>query len=740
MGTSSWGVSRALGRAGRAPIWVATVACVLSAAALSASPAVAATSNARWTWLGSAPATGRVSLALPLKADLVGLERFAAAVSNPTSPQYGQYDSIASLAQRFGAPAAERARVLGYLKRAGASGVKIDVTGLFADATMTVSQAGRLFGTTLGDFRAAGRGATGARFMAPESSVRIPASLRDDVTGVVGLNTQPLFGSSTPVASSDAAFPHKAAASGNESTADESGYQPRTGTAAGCKAAVAPVQSGFTPNQYLTAYNYAPLQSAGLQGQGERVALIEIDGFRYSDLRNFSKCFGLATPAINGFGVGLKKPLAPGGESTLDLEVLDAAAPKLKAVDVYESRPSAVDVLHSLTAPLSNGGRKPDIISASLGSCEEATHLTIGNSGLRHVEGALALAAASGISVLASSGDDGSSACLTPDGRPLPGLAVSYPASSPFVTGVGGTNFALNASNNIVSEQVWNDSPLVNAAGGGGFSELFGRPSYQDGFLVASHRGVPDVSMLADVAPGYEIFCTAKGDCTGQNHNSPWTQVGGTSAAAPLLAGGLALVDQALRKAHRQVIGLANPLLYAIGRSPSAASVISDIVANNNDLGQSLNARPFGCCTAVAGYDEASGLGSVNLASLALVAGSMVPPVVDVGLSVPSQRHPVASRHLLAKVSCSGHCLMRAYTRIKIGRSRKVLTKYSSVFLLRRAGRRTITIGLDRRTASKLRHALARHQKVTATIYGAIVDPSGNVVSRTRGTEMRLRG
>jgi subtilase family serine protease len=738
MGTSSWGVSRALGRAGRAPIWVATVACVLSAAALSASPAAAATSNARWTWLGSAPATGGVSLALPLKANLAGLERFAAAVSNPKSPQYGQYDSIANLARRFGAPAAERARVLGYLRRAGAGGVKIDVTGLFADATMTVAQAGRLFGTTLGDFRAAGRGATSARFMAPESSVRIPAALRDDVTGVVGLNTQPLFGSSTPVATSDAAFPHRAAASGNESTADESGYLQRTGTAAGCSAAVS--QSGFTPNQYLTAYNYAPLQSAGLQGQGERVALIEIDGFRYSDLRNFSKCFGLATPAINGFGVGLKKPLAPGGESTLDLEVLDAAAPKLKAVDVYESRPSAVDVLHSLTAPLSNGGRKPDIISASLGSCEEATHLTVGNSGLRHVEGALALAAASGISVLASSGDDGSSACLTPDGRPLPGLAVSYPASSPFVTGVGGTNFALDASNNIVSEQVWNDSPLVNAAGGGGFSELFARPSYQNGFLVASHRGVPDVSMLADVAPGYEIFCTAKGDCIGQNHNSPWTQVGGTSAAAPLLAGGLALVDQALRKAHRQVIGLANPLLYAIGRSPSAASVISDIVANNNDLGQSLTARPFGCCTAVAGYDEASGLGSVNLASLALVAGSMVPPVVDVGLLVPSQRHPVASRHLLAKVSCSGHCLMGAYTRIKIGRSRKVLTKYSGVFLLKRAGRRTVKIGLDRRTVGKLRHALAHHEKVTATIYGAIVDPSGNVVSRTRGKEMRLRG
>ncbi|MGH2892503.1 MAG: S53 family peptidase, partial [Solirubrobacteraceae bacterium] len=646
MGTSNWGLSRALGRV---RIAMATAACLACAAALSAPPALAASSSAHWTWLGAAPADGSVSLALPLRADLSGLERFATAVSDPKSPQYAQYDSIANLAKRFGAPATERARVVNYLKRAGATGVKIDVTGLFADATMKVSQAGRLFGTTLGNFRTAARGAT---FMAPETGVRVPAALRDDVTGVVGLNTQPLFGSSTPTVADNAAFSHKAPVAGAESANDDSGYLQRTGTAAGCGTAVS--QSGFTPNQYLTAYNFGPLQSAGLEGQGERVALIEIDGFRYSDLRNFSKCFGLATPAINGFGVGLKKPLPPGGESTLDLEVLDAAAPKLKAVDVYESRPSAVDVLHSLTAPLSNPASKPDVISASLGSCEEATHIAIGNSGLRHVEGALALAAASGISVLASSGDDGSSACLIPDGRPLPGLAVSYPASSPFVTGVGGTNVSLNPANQIVAEQVWNDSPLVLASGGGGFSELFDRPSYQSGFVVAAHRGVPDVSMLADVAPGYEIFCTAKRDCIGKDHTSPWTQVGGTSAAAPLLAGGLALVDQALRKSRHQDIGLANPLLYTIDHSAAGPGVIADIVANTNDLGSSLIGRPFGCCTAGPGFDEASGLGSVNLANLAFAAGSLVPPIVNVGLSVPAQRHPVASKHLLASVSCSG--------------------------------------------------------------------------------------
>jgi hypothetical protein len=117
-----------------------------------------------------------------------------------------------------------------------------------------------------------------------------------------------------------------------------------------------------------------------------------------------------------------------------------------------------------------------------------------------------------------------------------------------------------------------------------------------------------------------------------------------------------------------------------------------------------------------------------------------VPPVVNVGLSVPSQRHPVSSRRLVANVSCSGRCLMGAYARIKLGRSRKVLTRYSSVFLLRRSGRRTIRIGLDSKTAGKMHTALVHGQKVTATIYGAIVDPSGNVEARTPGKELRVRG
>jgi hypothetical protein len=83
---------------------------------------------------------------------------------------------------------------------------------------------------------------------------------------------------------------------------------------------------------------------------------------------------------------------------------------------------------------------------------------------------------------------------------------------------------------------------------------------------------------------------------------------------------------------------------------------------------------------------------------------------------------------------------MGAFARIKIGRSRKDITKHSNVFLLNKGGHKTIKIGLDKTTVGKLRSALAHGQKVTATVFGAILDPSGNVEARTRGKDLQVRG
>jgi kumamolisin len=687
----------------------------------------AAASRASATRIGAAPAAQRLQLVLPLRADEAGLERLATAVSTVGSPEYGQYQSLSTLARRFGASAGDRARVVRYLRGAGASAVKIDATGLLAEASMNVSSAQRLFGTSLATFHSARAGS----YVAPTSSSRIPAPLRGAVTGVIGLDTRPVFNQ-----------PQSMTAHGSFHSDDMSGYTPRTGTPSGCAQATGADgggAQGFTPNQYLTAYGYDPLRLFNVQGQGERVALIEIDGFRYSDLRAFAACYGLGVPAINGYGVGLARPLAPGGETTLDLEVLDAAAPALKEVDVYESRSRAADVLRSLTAPLQNRGKIPEVISASLGTCEPALLDSIGYAGLRAAEGALATAAAAGISVLASSGDDGSTACIGRAG-PIDALADSYPASSPFVTGVGGTNFTLTAANTILSQRVWNDAPEDLAAGGGGRSALFKRPAYQNGFTSVNRRIVPDVSLLADVSPGYEIYCTAKGDCIGPGHNDPWVAVGGTSAAAPLFAGGLALVDQVLRLRGRQQIGLANSLLYKIARNP-ATGVFSDITVGSNDMSLAIPGagnKALGCCSATPGFDEASGLGSPNLGALAGLASTLQPKLASVGLTVPAQR-PVAKRRLLARVSCSRACLADSRAVIAIGRSGKI-TLRSPTYVYHRRARATMKIALSRADVRRIRAGLRAHAKVYAYVVGEIIDSGGNAEVVTSVHRLRIRG
>src|SRR6201999_3293659 len=142
----------------------------------------------------------------------------------------------------------------------------------------------------------------------------------------------------------------------------------------------------------------------------------------------------------------------------------------------------------------------------------------------------------------------------------LPVQSVDYPGSSPYATAVGGLNMTLGTSNQLRTQQVWNNSPNAFGAGGGGTSLLFGRPWYQSIGGAAAQRSVPDVSMLADDVPGYAIYCTPPA-CAPQPTVTPgWQPVGGTSAATPLLAGGIADADQIAGTHPQPAIGLPHPL------------------------------------------------------------------------------------------------------------------------------------------------------------------------------------
>jgi hypothetical protein len=342
--------------------------------------------------------------------------------------------------------------------------------------------------------------------------------------------------------------------------------------------------------------------------------------------------------------------------------------------------------------------------------------------------------------VLAASGDSGSADCTQNDGTPDDFLSVNFPASSPWVTAVGGTNLSLTSQNTISSEVVWNDTDIsAGSAGGGGPSELFGRPSYQAGTVAGSRRALPDVSMLADVAPGYSVFCTAP-ECV-SGGPSAWQSVGGTSAATPLMAGGVAVIDQLLRQRERADIGQLNPLLYRIGHSSAAASVFNDVQLYGNDVGPYIpgNGQPLGCCSAQTGYDEASGWGSVNLNALANAALLLQPRAADVSLSLPRHQRPVARHQILATVSCSMGCAMAAFAEVSINHGVPFSVE-SKVFRLRSAGRRTIAVKFSSRQLGKLRAALAHHRPIQVFVYGVTLSPQHDIERETGGTPLTIKG
>lgn len=722
---------------GRGRTWLVAVTLGCGVGAVAAPNGLAAVANVARV-VGAAPVTQPLKLVFPLKVDAAGLARFATAVSTPGSPLYGRYASVAGLASRFGASSSARVRVTRFLRARGATHVSVDATGLLAEATLSVGLAERLFAAPLARFLAPDH----THFVAPVAATTVPAPLRGLVEGVVGLNTERQSTPSGPSLATGASrrlgsLTASSAASGSPSAL------PRSGTPAGCPAGMAAGQQdnnpGFTPNQYLTAYGFDPLYAGGFQGQGERVALIEIDGYSRNDVTRFAQCFGLPLPNVTPHRVNVSSSLPPMGEATLDLEVLTAAAPRLKAIDVYETNSNAANTLTAFAAPLEVRGRVPQVISASIGLCEAEAYIGSGQIGIDATERVLELAAAAGASLLAASGDNGSADCQTRTGKLIDTLGVNYPASSRWATSVGGTNLALNAANQIVGQSVWNDASIAPAAGGGGKSFLFGRPSYQAGVVTGSRREVPDVSMLADLLPGYSIYCTAPKQCLNSQNASPWLTVGGTSAGTPLLAGGVAIVDQMLRLNGHENLGLLNPLLYQLGPSTAVNGVFSDVISGDNDLGPYISpgdGQLLGCCTATPGWDDASGWGSVALANFAGLALNAVPKRIAISLSLARHQRPVARHGLFADVSCSAACEIGAYTTVRIGGS--TFLAESKLVNEPAPGRTSIDVKFSSSQLRKLRSALRGHRKIVATVYGVLIDSLGEIQHHTAGKELRI--
>lgn len=575
--------------------------CLVLAMAAAALPNAATATGAT---PGLAP--GKVEALVELRHPR-GLNRFVKAVSDPRSPRYRRYASVERLIARFGAKQQVKKRVLGWLDRHGLEGT-VAPTGTYVAVRLSRARAERLLPRVGASASSSGSGVGGRR---------VPAELRGAAERISLVSTRPIV---EPLV----AQTRESAASAKASAASKQPYGsvlPHSGTASGCAAASSGGEPGrppFTPNQYLTAYGHAAMHSRGLEGQGQTAAVVEFGGFRHGDIVAFAKCFGVKPPPIRTVPVFLKKPLPPEDETTLDLEMLTVGAPKLDRIFVYEGPGSLQGIALTAATALGKRGNQPDVISISLGFCEPAMG---GSVVLRNAFDAIfAVAAGAGISVLVSAGDQGSSGCsVEPKGEEktaLPIEAVSMPASSPYATAVGGTNLVLTKKNRIKEEIVWNDSffngsVLIPWGGGGGGSIISPRtPWWQSAAnRYGPGRKVPDIAALADIFPGYAFYCTAASCISGTEKVRGWGRVGGTSAAAPLMAAGIALANQYAARRGQPPLGFLNPLLYRLGgKAKSRAAVFNDVVRGNNDIGLALppeagGGQLIGCCGARRGYD-----------------------------------------------------------------------------------------------------------------------------------------
>jgi kumamolisin len=357
---------------------------------------------------------------------------------------------------------------------------------------------------------------------------------------------------------------------------------------------------GLTAAQLLTVYNAKALADQGFTGKGKTIVFFEIDGFKQTDLDQFSRAVGLSSfrPTVD-----TDQPGEPGGETPMDLEVAHAIVPDAKLV-VFDARlknaRSIADVsTQTATAYQAVDRKYPGAIwSLSLGlSCESL----FTPADLAPMQDGVKQALAHGSSAFVSSGDTGGLECKSGAdfGKPPTQADVGLNAYSglPAMTVVGGTALSTDARGNWISEQAWTE-PAVQQGTSGGPSTKFPRPSWQQGTGISSlpdnkFRMTPDVAADADPATGVKIYVDGKPQ-----------QGGGTSQAAPIWAGITVMLNQYLAANGGHVLGDINPLLYKAAASTPTA--FHDITLGGNAVD-----------SAQAHFDYTTGLGSPNVAVLA---------------------------------------------------------------------------------------------------------------------------
>lgn len=544
------------------------------------------------------------------QADLVAL---LAAQQNPTSPSFHQWLTPAQYADRFGIAQSDLNQITAWLQAQGFSVVETPASRSWIVFSGTAAQVESALHTEIHNYAANGK-----TFFANSTEPSVPATLANITLGFRGLSDYPL----------------EPRAIRKIEGADQPNF---TSSISG--------NHFVAPDDFATIYDLKPLyaEAPAIDGTGQKIAIVGQSNVVLADIAAFRTASGLSpNPPTLYLVPGSSDPgvLSSTGdeqESSIDIEWSGAVARNATIVFVYANVNSG-GVFDSLEYAIEED--LAPIISMSYGSCEPLNSQADINSVVAMAQQANAL----GITVVSSSGDGGATDC---DGflgnYPAQlGLNVDVPASLPYVTGVGGSEFnegngtywnTTNNANNgsalsYIPEMAWDDSSPANglAAGGGGASTVFGKPAWQTGTGVPADgvRDVPDISLNASPAHDPYLVCLQfkpsgssmyTSSCLngGFRYSDNSLQAyGGTSFGAPTFAGILALINQQTNSMGQ---GNTNYILY-----PLAASLptnFHNITTGNNDSPCVLDTPncssggPIGF-NAGTGYDQATGLGSLD--------------------------------------------------------------------------------------------------------------------------------
>jgi Pro-kumamolisin, activation domain/Bacterial Ig-like domain (group 3)/Abnormal spindle-like microcephaly-assoc'd, ASPM-SPD-2-Hydin len=479
------------------------------------------------------------------------LEELLAEQLDPKSINYHRWITAAQFGERFGADSADIAKIRAWLVSQGFAVLPATHSQTWIDFNGSTAQAEAAFRTEIHRYQAPDR-----TFYANASDPSVPAAFADMVGAINGLDN---YMERRP--------PLKSVRGKSRITAEDSptGVQPQLDYGS----------YELCAGDAQIIYDSQPLYALhpAIDGTGQKVATAgnyEVVADSFNAFRSFC---GLPAQNVDIVAMpGTPSPLTGGAgvEALLDFEWIGALAPGAQTVYVYGS-----NVLSAFAYIVDND--MAPVVSLSWGT----------GGGFGNDIGQLANA--QGITVMASSGDDGSS------------NAGVGPSDSPHVTSVGGTSFTGRGSTYWGSNRSNNSSALgynpetAWSGSGGGPSGTYPKPSWQAGLGVPNDgvRDTPDVSLDADPQASAHIVCQST-PCLG---TAEW--IGGTSASSPVFAGIVALINQ---MAGSNGQGNINPILYALAASDPSAF---------HDITTGSNGYPAGI-----GYDMATGLGSVDVYNL----------------------------------------------------------------------------------------------------------------------------